>query len=184
VLQILLLLEQATYGCTSAEIQARYALYILAATGGSSSATACVFTMQHLSDHQRYSMSDGKEGGNQKSKSLEINKNKRWKYSGKKQVHITLCRLREERAAERRKQEAHAAWRQLLRSIWTRLRLHQDYGDNAAAHAGQQHADHALLGVSREDLSGKTPSVCFCCDSQFPYNARSYWFANAEVTTL
>jgi len=130
-------------------------------------------------------MSDGRGGGgNKKFKSLEINKSKRWKCSGKKQVHITLCRLREERAAERRKQEAHAAWRQLLRSIWTRLRLHQDYGDNAAAHAGQHHADHALLGVSREDLSGKTPSVCFCCDSQFLYNARSYWFANAEVTTL
>ncbi|KAL0052801.1 hypothetical protein WJX82_007986 [Trebouxia sp. C0006] len=75
------------------------------------------------------------------------------------EAYIEDERLREERAAERRKQEAHAAWRQLLRSIWTRLRLHQDYGDNAAAHAGQHHADHALLGVSREDLSGASEVV-------------------------
>lgn len=68
---------------------------------------------------------------------------------------VELCRLRLERAAERRKQEAHAAWRQLLRSIWTRLRLHQDYGDNAAAHAGQSHAHHAVAEGLREDLSGR-----------------------------
>ncbi len=49
LLQILLLLEQATYGCTSAESQARYALYILTDTSDSSSVTACVFTVQHLS---------------------------------------------------------------------------------------------------------------------------------------
>ena len=70
-------------------------------------------------------------------------------------LHIELCRLRLERAAERRKQEAHAAWRQLLRSIWTRLRLHQDYGDSAAAHAGQSHAHHAVADGLREDLSGR-----------------------------
>ncbi|KAL0038560.1 hypothetical protein WJX77_010735 [Trebouxia sp. C0004] len=75
------------------------------------------------------------------------------------EAYIEDERLREERAAERRKQEAHAAWRQLLRSIWTRLRLHQDYGDNAAAHEGQHRADHALLGVSREDLSGAVEVV-------------------------
>lgn len=86
-------------------------------------------------------------------------------YYVEKQVHVVLCRLREERAGERRRQEAHAAWRQLLRSIWTRLRLHRDYGDNAAAHAGQHHAEHALLGVSREDLSGNTPTLCFRCTS-------------------
>ncbi len=46
---------QGIYGCTSAEIQARYAFCTLADTGDSSSATACVFfTLQHLSDHQRY----------------------------------------------------------------------------------------------------------------------------------
>lgn len=70
-------------------------------------------------------------------------------------VSLSRRRLREERAAERRKQEADAGWRQLLRSIWTRLRLHQDYGDNAAAHAGQDHAHQAVAGVFREDLSGK-----------------------------
>ena len=64
-----------------------------------------------------------------------------------------MCRLREERAAERRKQEADAAWRQLLRSIWTRLRLNQDYGDNAAARAGQDHA-HIQVTAPREELSG------------------------------
>lgn len=68
-----------------------------------------------------------------------------------------LIRLREERAAEKRKQDAKAAWRQLLRSIWTHLRLHQDYGDNAAAHAGQHHADLAEAGLLREDLSGGPP---------------------------
>lgn len=62
-------------------------------------------------------------------------------------------RLREERTAERRKQEADAAWRQLLRSIWTRLRLNQDYGDNAAAHAGQDHA-HEQVIAPREEISG------------------------------
>ncbi|KAA6419983.1 MAG: DNA repair complementing XP-C cells-like [Trebouxia sp. A1-2] len=75
------------------------------------------------------------------------------------EAYIEDERLREERAGERRRQEAHAAWRQLLRSIWTRLRLHRDYGDNAAAHAGQHHAEHALLGVSREDLSGAAEVV-------------------------
>ena len=64
------------------------------------------------------------------------------------------CRLREERAAERRQLEADAAWRQLLRSIWTRLRLNQDYGDNAAAHAGQDHA-HEQVIVPRQEISGQ-----------------------------
>ena len=57
LLQILLLLEQATYRCISAESQARYAVYILADTGDSSSAAACMFMMQHQSDHQRYNLS-------------------------------------------------------------------------------------------------------------------------------
>ena len=65
-----------------------------------------------------------------------------------------MIRLREERAAERRRQEAEAAWRQLFRSIWTHLRLHQDYGDNAAAHAGQDHSALAEAALLREDLSG------------------------------
>ena len=68
-----------------------------------------------------------------------------------------LIRLREERAAERRKQDARAAWRQLLRSIWTHLRLQQDYGDNAALHAGQHHAGLAEASLLREDLSGGSP---------------------------
>ena len=38
--------------------------------------------------------------------------------------------------------------------MWTRLRLHQDYGDNAAAHAGQDHTDLAEAAFLREDLSG------------------------------
>jgi len=54
-LQILLQPEQAIYGYTSAEIQTRYALCILADADNNSSATPCVFTIQHLSDHQRYS---------------------------------------------------------------------------------------------------------------------------------
>ncbi len=45
---------QATCGCTIAAIQARYVLCIRAHTGDSS-ATACVYTVQHLSDHQCYS---------------------------------------------------------------------------------------------------------------------------------
>lgn len=49
-----------------------------------------------------------------------------------------------------------AAWRQLLRSIWTHLRLHEDYGDNAAAHAGQHHSHLAEAALLREDLSGGT----------------------------
>lgn len=38
--------------------------------------------------------------------------------------------------------------------MWTRLRLHQDYGNNAAAHAGQDHTDLAEAALLREDLSG------------------------------
>ena len=57
VLESLLLLEQATYGYTSTEIQARYAHCTLADTDDSSSAMACVFTVQHLSVLQRYSLS-------------------------------------------------------------------------------------------------------------------------------
>ena len=47
------------------------------------------------------------------------------------------------------------AWRQLLRSIWTKLRLHQDYGDDAAAAAGQTHGSYGLAVAEREDLSGE-----------------------------
>ena len=47
------------------------------------------------------------------------------------------------------------AWRQLLRSIWTKLRLHQDYGDDTAAAAGQKHGSYGLAVDDREDLSGK-----------------------------
>ncbi len=48
-----MLLEQARYGCTSTESQARYALYNLAHTGDSKSS---IFTMQHLSRHQCFTM--------------------------------------------------------------------------------------------------------------------------------
>jgi len=60
LLQILLLLEQAAYSCTSAETQARHAVCILAETGDGSSPTAYLFMMKHQSDHdgQRYSLSD------------------------------------------------------------------------------------------------------------------------------
>ena len=56
LLQILLLLVPATYSCSSAEIQGRSALCILADARHSGSATGCVFTMQHLTDQQCYSL--------------------------------------------------------------------------------------------------------------------------------
>lgn len=65
-----------------------------------------------------------------------------------------FCRLREERAAQKRLAEADVAWRQLLRSIWTKLRLHQDYGDDSAAAAGQKHSNYGVLVIDR-DLSGQ-----------------------------
>lgn len=68
---------------------------------------------------------------------------------------VSIHRLREERAAQRRLADADVAWRQLLRSIWTKLRLHQDYGDDAAAAAGQKHGSYGLAAAEREDLSGE-----------------------------
>ena len=57
LLQILLLLVPAAYNFSSAEIQGRSALCILADARHSGSATGYVFTMQHLTDQQRYSLS-------------------------------------------------------------------------------------------------------------------------------
>ena len=53
LLQLLLLLEQAIYGCTSFGSQARYAVYNLADTGDSKNSS---FAMQHLGNSPGYTI--------------------------------------------------------------------------------------------------------------------------------